>query len=75
MAPDRLPGHGGWLGGLKETRTKVDADGEDMLDFGAVTQHARRGGPDPPRARKLWSLLATREPVLSQLSGQLAQGS
>lgn len=37
MAPDRPPGHGGWLGGLKETRSKVDADREDMLEFGAVT--------------------------------------
>lgn len=27
----------GWLKGLEETRTKVDADGEDTLDFGAVT--------------------------------------
>lgn len=32
VAPSRSPGYKGWLKGLEETCTKVDADGEDMLD-------------------------------------------
>lgn len=75
MAPSRSPGSGGWPGGLQETCTTVDADREDALGFGAVTQCAKTGPRTRRRARGLSTLLATRERVLNQLSGQLARGS